>query len=119
MTPLESCYLLKYVGRKKKPDASPWAIRHALIYQKINKESNQSSHILIRLPNQVMQQLSSSIGEEGSETVFATDWTRLHAACFSMVDADLRNMVNYLDAEVVKVVRLPSASFPIRLWLKY
>ncbi|KAM5349433.1 hypothetical protein ACJ41O_005938 [Fusarium nematophilum] len=99
----ESCYLLKYVGRKDDatPGTIPWSIRHALIYQKIN-ESGQTSHILIRMPEKAKDQLASSIKEEGSDSRFAKDWTRLHAVSFSSVDGDLRHFINYLDEEVTK-----------------
>ncbi|RTE79748.1 hypothetical protein BHE90_005787 [Fusarium euwallaceae] len=101
----ESCYLLKYVGIREdaRPGTIPWSIRHALIYQKINIETKHSSHILIRLPEQVKGQLATSIRERGSKSDFVRDWAHLHGVCFSSIDSDLRNMINYLDEEVTEV----------------
>ncbi|KAH7142071.1 hypothetical protein EDB81DRAFT_653561 [Dactylonectria macrodidyma] len=102
---IESCYLLKYVGKKEDatPGGIPWSIRHALIYQKVNIKTKQSSHILARLPEQVKQQLADAIKKNCSKSEFAQDWTHLHAVCFGCVEHDLRNMVNYLDEEITKV----------------
>ena len=44
--------------------------------------------------------------EKQSEAVFAKDWAHMHSVCFSSVDDDLRNMINYLDKEITEVVRL-------------
>lgn len=37
---------------------------------------------------------------------FARDWTWLHGECFTSVDNDLRQFINYLDQEITKVVGL-------------
>ena len=104
---LESCYLLKYVGKRggATPGTNPWSIRHALIYQKTSSTTECVSNLLIRLPDKVKQQLSDCLtSDETGPTEFVNDWTRLHAACFSSVDDDMRQFINYLDEEVTKVV---------------
>lgn len=102
---LEFCYLLKYVSRRENASskANPWSIRHALIHQKIDLASNRVSNILVRLPEKVKEQLSTIVKDNGMAE-FARDWTWLHAACFSSVDNDLRQFINYLDQEITKVV---------------
>ncbi|WAO92292.1 Hypothetical protein NCS54_00979400 [Fusarium falciforme] len=101
---LEFCYLLKYVSRRENASskANPWSIRHALIHQKIDLASNRVSNILVRLPEKVKEQLSTIVKDNGMAE-FARDWTWLHAACFSSVDNDLRQFINYLDQEITKV----------------
>ncbi|KAL6922931.1 hypothetical protein FSST1_000205 [Fusarium sambucinum] len=98
----ELCYLLKYVA--KVPDPPPgsfcWSIRHALIYQKVDTETNRSSHILIRLSTPAKSELAASLKTEGATSRFVHDWTYLHAVCFRGVDADLRDMINSLDKEI-------------------
>ncbi|KAJ4168478.1 hypothetical protein NW754_010391 [Fusarium falciforme] len=64
--------------------------------------SNRVSNILIRLPEKVKDQLSNIV-KENNMVEFARDWTWLHAACFSSVDNDLRQFINYLDEEITKV----------------
>ncbi|KAF5003356.1 hypothetical protein FDECE_10086 [Fusarium decemcellulare] len=103
---LESCYLLKYVGKRDgaTPGTNPWSIRHALIYQKVSREATRVSHILIRVPENVKQQLGSHLlRDDGNVMEFAQDWTHIHTACFSSVDRDLREFINYLDEEITKV----------------
>ncbi|CAM1500523.1 Fc.00g096850.m01.CDS01 [Cosmosporella sp. VM-42] len=105
-TSFESCYLLKYVGKRKQatPGTNPWSIRNALIYQKTSPDSKFISHLLVRLPESVKQQLSDCLtGEETKPAELIQDWTRLHAACLSIVDDDLRECINYLDEEITKV----------------
>ncbi|XEU94918.1 hypothetical protein FSHL1_000202 [Fusarium sambucinum] len=101
----ELCYLLKYVA--KVPDPPPgsfcWSIRHALIYQKVDTETKRSSHVLIRLSDPVKTELAASLKAEGATSRFVHDWTYLHTVCFKGVDADLRDMINYLDKEITNL----------------
>ncbi|KAJ3527466.1 hypothetical protein NM208_g10686 [Fusarium decemcellulare] len=102
----ECCYLLKYVERRRRvmTGTNPWSIRHALIYQKISHESKRASHILIRLPERVKQELRDHTTPNGTGSVaFIEDWVHLHSTCFSSIDDDLREYINFLDEEVTKV----------------
>ncbi|RSL66869.1 hypothetical protein CEP53_003197 [Fusarium sp. AF-6] len=68
------------------------------------KDDSQDQEIKasILLPEKVKDQLSNIVKENGMAE-FARDWTWLHAACFSSVDNDLRQFINYLDQEITKV----------------
>lgn len=100
---LESCYLLKYIDKRDgiKQGANPWAIRHALIYQKVDRMGSRTSHLLARLPTAVSKLLGASLRESsGGGSVFVQDWSHLHTTCFSTIKDNLRQFINYLDHEV-------------------
>ncbi|CAG1971405.1 unnamed protein product, partial [Fusarium graminearum] len=101
----ELCYLLKYVAKVNDPSPGSfcWAIRHALVYQKVDTGTKRSSHILVRLSTPVKTALAASLRAEGATSIFVSDWTYLHSVCFKSVDADFRNMINFLDEEITNL----------------
>ncbi|KAG9494923.1 hypothetical protein J7337_013152 [Fusarium musae] len=108
LSSFECSYLLKYIEKRDdaRSGSNPWAIRHALIHQKVSLEEKKLSHILIRLPKTVKKILSSSVlNKSGECSSFIADWTNLHIACFSSVDHDLRQFINYLDEEIDKLFK--------------
>ncbi|CAF3524697.1 unnamed protein product [Fusarium graminearum] len=106
-TSFESCYLLKYIDRRDgiKQGANPWAIRNALIYQKVNRIDSRTSHLLARLPTAVSRLLGTSLRESGGgDSVFVQDWSHLHTTCFSNIKDNLRQFINYLDHEITDLL---------------
>ncbi|RFN51777.1 hypothetical protein FIE12Z_3980 [Fusarium flagelliforme] len=101
-TSFESCYLLKYIDRRDgiKQGANPWAIRHALIYQKVDRDDSRTSHLLARLPTAVIKLLGEGLRSSGTESVFVQDWSHLHTTSFSSIKDNLRQFINYLDQEI-------------------
>ncbi|KAF5647073.1 hypothetical protein F25303_5246 [Fusarium sp. NRRL 25303] len=101
-------YLLKYIERRDdaRPGSDPWSIRHAVIYQKVSHQESKLHHILIRLPLAVKKLLGSSVlDRSGESSSFIEDWTHLHIACFSSVDHNLHQFINYLDEEIDKLFK--------------
>ncbi|KNB12399.1 hypothetical protein FOXG_12004 [Fusarium oxysporum f. sp. lycopersici 4287] len=108
LSSFECSYLLKYIEKRDdaRPGSNPWSIRHALIYQKVSHEESELSHILIRLPLAVKKLLGSSVlNRSGESSNFVEDWTNLHITCFSSVDHNLHQFINYLDEEVDKLFK--------------
>ncbi|KAK2472018.1 hypothetical protein H9L39_15898 [Fusarium oxysporum f. sp. albedinis] len=108
LSSFECSYLLKYIEKRDdaRPGSNPWSIRHALIYQKVSHEESELSHILIRLPLAVKKLLGSSVlNRSGESSNFIEDWTNLHITCFSSVDHNLHQFINYLDEEVDKLFK--------------
>ncbi|KAJ4098276.1 hypothetical protein NW756_002860 [Fusarium oxysporum] len=108
LSSFECSYLLKYIEKRDdaRPGSNPWSIRHALIYQKVSHEESELSHILIRLPLAVKKLLGSSVLNRGGESSnFIEDWTNIHITCFSSVDHNLHQFINYLDEEVDKLFK--------------
>ncbi|KAF5635795.1 hypothetical protein F52700_5107 [Fusarium sp. NRRL 52700] len=108
LSSFECSYLLKYIERRDdaRPGSNPWAIRHALIYQRVSYKESKLSHILIRLPTAVKKLLSTSILKlDRQDSQFIEDWTNLHITCFCSVDHDLHRFINYLDEEIDKLFK--------------
>ncbi|KAI1044238.1 hypothetical protein LB505_008657 [Fusarium chuoi] len=104
----ECSYLLKYIERRDdaRPGSDPWSIRHAVIYQKVSHQESKLHHILIRLPLAVKKLLGSSVlDRSGESSSFIEDWTHIHIACFSSVDHNLHQFINYLDEEIDKLFK--------------
>ncbi|KAI6747827.1 hypothetical protein FGRA07_09544 [Fusarium graminearum] len=101
----ELCYLLKYVAKVTNPPPGSfcWAIRHTLVYQKVDTGTKRSSHILVRPSTPVTTALAASLRADGATSMFVSDWTYLHNVCFRSVDADFRNMINFLDEEITNL----------------
>ncbi|KAF4475782.1 hypothetical protein FAGAP_12629 [Fusarium agapanthi] len=108
LSSFECSYLLKYIEKRDgaRPGSNPWSIRHTLIYQKVSVEENKLTHILIRLPLAVKKFLGSSVLKISRErSQFIEDWTNLHITCFSSVDHNLHQFINYLDEEIDKLFK--------------
>jgi len=59
----------------------------------------------MRLSETMVGRLSRKLMEDGPRAwEFAMDWTLLHAMCFDSVENDVRQLINYLDWEITKVV---------------
>ncbi|CZS74908.1 unnamed protein product [Fusarium graminearum] len=76
----ELCYLLKYVAKVTNPPPGSfcWAIRHTLVYQKVDTGTKRSSHILVRPSTPVTTALAASLRADGATSMFVSDWTYLH-----------------------------------------
>ncbi|KAL9561693.1 hypothetical protein ACKAV7_014249 [Fusarium commune] len=108
LSSFECSYLLKYIEKRDdaRPGSNPWSIRHALIYQKVSHEESKLCHILIRIPFAVKKLLGSSVlDRSGESSSFIEDWTNLHVTCFSSVDHNLHQFINYLDEEIDKLFK--------------
>ncbi|KAF4442113.1 hypothetical protein FACUT_2337 [Fusarium acutatum] len=108
VTSQECSYLLKYIEKRDdaRSGSNPWAIRHALIYQKVSHKESKLSHILIRLPLAVKKILGSNVlSGSGKYSSFIEDWTYLHITCFRSVDHNLHLFINYLDEEIDKLFK--------------
>ncbi|KAK4671699.1 hypothetical protein QC764_0097930 [Podospora pseudoanserina] len=103
---LEMCYLLKYAASKRNEDTKvdAWAIRHALIYQQTCLNTRESSHILVRLSDNMKLALKEALSAPREEVQnFSRDWTRLHSLVLGEVDDGWRQMTNSLDSEVSEI----------------
>ncbi|KAK4175246.1 hypothetical protein QBC36DRAFT_27224 [Triangularia setosa] len=100
------CYLLKYAALKIDLDtkAETWVVRQALIYQQTCLTTHQTSHILVRLSDNMKAALTvalTAVNEEVQD--FSRDWTRLHSLVLGEVDDGWRQMIDDLDSEVSEV----------------
>ncbi|KAH7002181.1 hypothetical protein EDB80DRAFT_752508 [Ilyonectria destructans] len=103
---IESCYLLKYVGLREgaSKGTNPWSIRHALIYQKVDFDTWQTNHILVRIPENLENRLGESIIKDSEVAgAFVRQWVQLHSMSFGSVGDNLRQFINYLDEEVTNI----------------
>ncbi|KAK1990952.1 hypothetical protein LX36DRAFT_704992 [Colletotrichum falcatum] len=103
---LETCYLLKYVQRRDSagPKAYPWSLRHSLIYQNVNLNTQTIDHILIRPPDTMDQRLAHAVGKTPeARKAFLSDWSQIHSMSFESVDGSFRDCINQLDEEVSKL----------------
>lgn len=103
--------MLKYVGLREgaSKGTNPWSIRHALIYQKVDFDTRQTNHILVRIPENLENRLGESIIKDAEVAgVFVRQWVQLHSMSFGSVGDNLRQFINYLDEEVTSIVSPPT-----------
>lgn len=104
-----SCYLLKYVQKRgrARPEANPWSISQALVYQKVSFDTERIDHILIKPSEALASRLSHSL-THGPVVAASTanDWTRVHTMAFGSVDEPFRDCFNFLDEKISEIVRI-------------
>ncbi|UZP46506.1 hypothetical protein NXS19_014318 [Fusarium pseudograminearum] len=82
-----------FVGRF----AMHWSTKRLMLQQ------NDRLIFLVRPSTPVTTALASSLRAEGATSMFVSDWTYLHNVCFKSVDADFRNMINFLDEKITNL----------------
>ncbi len=107
--------MVRYAANNGRQSGAPWSIRQTAVYEKSDSRASRTYWIFIQPSTTFRSQLKRYMGQHSSTSGVSEryDPATVHLMLFLSTELEWRAYINYLEEQLVALVRLESYSFPL------